>query len=205
MPGSLLIQFAKVTNDFYLINGIFQSIPSISTNSPLASFVPMAFIVLLGMLKELLADLKRWQDDKRTNQRAYTRVGPEGPVQIQSQDIRVGDILELHDGQMVPADCVLLSTQQESGQCFVQTASLDGERNLKPKVALRGLQDNLPVLLKSLGSAHLEIECEEPDRNLYYFRGNLRYSMESIESKESGRNYEIDLKQFLHSVRIPLN
>lgn len=115
----------------------------------------------------------------------------------------MGDILELRDGQMVPADCVLLSTQQESGQCFVQTASLDGERNLKPKVALRGLQDNLPVLLKSLGSAHLEIECEEPDRNLYYFHGNLRYSMESIESKESGRNYEIDLKQFLHSVRIP--
>ncbi len=73
MPVSLFIQFARVTNIFYLINGILQSIPSISNNDPLATFIPLAFVVFLGMLREGLADLKRWRADRLTNARLYQR------------------------------------------------------------------------------------------------------------------------------------
>jgi len=48
----------------------------------------------------------------------------------------VGDIIELTDNQMVPADCILLSTEDSKGQCFINTVSLDGEKNLKPKIAI---------------------------------------------------------------------
>jgi hypothetical protein len=40
----------------------------------MATIIPLAFVILLGMLKELLADLKRWREDRRTNARLYTRI-----------------------------------------------------------------------------------------------------------------------------------
>ena len=64
---ALLLQFAKVSNTFYLIGAILQSIPAISTNDPIATIVPLAYVVAVGMLKEFLADYKRYKSDKKTN------------------------------------------------------------------------------------------------------------------------------------------
>lgn len=36
---------------------------------------------------------------------------------------------------MVPADVVLLSTEDPLGQCYISTETLDGEMNLKQKFA----------------------------------------------------------------------
>lgn len=44
-----------------------QSFPAVSTNSPLASLIPVVFIILLGMLKELYLECKRLRDDKKIN------------------------------------------------------------------------------------------------------------------------------------------
>lgn len=152
-----------------MINAILQSTPSISTNSPLASIVPLAFVVLLGMLREALADIRRWREDRRTNARLYTRL--ENPhdlsqkKQVRSDDLRVGDLLEIKDGETIPADCLLIATQQANHQCFVQTSSLDGEKNLKPKIAIGTIQDTLSSLLKDGGK--IEVCAPIPDRNLY--------------------------------------
>jgi len=64
---SLLIQFTKVSNTFYLIGAVLQSIPAISTNDALATIIPLAYVVAVGMLKEFLADFKRYKADKKTN------------------------------------------------------------------------------------------------------------------------------------------
>ena len=45
-----------------------QSIPAISTNSPLATLIPTLFIIFLGMVKELYLEIKRWKEDKRINE-----------------------------------------------------------------------------------------------------------------------------------------
>jgi phospholipid-transporting ATPase len=34
---------------------------------------------------------------------------------------------------MFPADLIVFSTSLEGGLCFIETSSLDGEKNLKPK------------------------------------------------------------------------
>lgn len=86
------------------------------TNDPIATIVPLAFVVALGMLKELLADLKRWREDRRTNQREYEVVGLKNVrVLKRSEELRVGDIIELDNYQTVPADCLLLATEDASG------------------------------------------------------------------------------------------
>lgn len=56
---------------------------------------------------------------------------------VRTDELHVGDIVELHDGEIVPADLVLLTTQDNRGEAFVKTAQLDGETNLKPKLAVK--------------------------------------------------------------------
>ena len=41
---------------------------------------------------------------------------------------------------MIPADVVVLGSEFESGACYIETSSLDGEKNLKPKSALKETQ-----------------------------------------------------------------
>lgn len=102
------------------------------------------------MLKELLADIKRYQEDRKTNKVEYEILQKDGQLKkIKSDFIKVGDILELKDDDIVPADCILLYTQEKHGECFVQTAQLDGERNLKLKQCLKYLQDNFKALTSS--------------------------------------------------------
>ena len=52
-----------------------------------------------------------------------------------SESLKVGDVIQLNNNQMVPADVVLLSTDDSLGQCYISTETLDGEMNLKPKFA----------------------------------------------------------------------
>ena len=72
VPIALFLQFKKVVVCFYTFNTVMQSIPAVSTNSPLASLIPTVFIILLGMLKELYLEYKRWKDDKRINEMPCT-------------------------------------------------------------------------------------------------------------------------------------
>lgn len=39
-----------------------------------------------------------------------------------------------HEEDVFPADLVILASSKEQGECFVATASLDGEKNLKKRV-----------------------------------------------------------------------
>jgi len=74
IPKSLILQFAKFANCFYLFNSILQCIESVATNDPLASIIPLAYVVLLGMLKEFIADYKRKKSDHQVNKYGCTRL-----------------------------------------------------------------------------------------------------------------------------------
>jgi magnesium-transporting ATPase (P-type) len=86
--------------------------------------------------------------------------------------VQVGDIIRMDNDQFVAADILVLSSSEPNGLCFIETAELDGETNLKckqclPETAEMGQRDDL------LGSFNGEIVCEPPNNLLNKFDGTL--------------------------------
>ena len=50
-------------------------------------------------------------------------------------DVQVGDILEVRNNEQIPADMIILATSDEQGTAYIETSNIDGESNLKMKVA----------------------------------------------------------------------
>lgn len=91
------------------------------------------------------------------------------------KDINVGDFIRVRVDEEVPADVVIISTSDPEGNCYIETKNLDGETNLKTKLALAcGGSQNLNHS-RDLGDTKFWIECDAPNPNLYTFRGTIHY------------------------------
>ena len=86
------------------------------------------------------------------------------------QEVQVGDIIQVENNEFIPvrhykkqtnkkicvfqADMILLSTSKPNGLCFIETAELDGEINLKLRRALHetcSLKDHIDRLVSFNG------------------------------------------------------
>lgn len=50
--------------------------------------------------------------------------------------VQVGDVVQVLDDEEIPCDLVVLSCDDPDGTCYITTANLDGETNLKVTGAL---------------------------------------------------------------------
>lgn len=62
-------------------------------------------------------------------------------VDIKCMEIVQGDLVKASRDCDVPCDIVLLKSSDSEGKCFITTANLDGETNLKTLYVPRGLPD----------------------------------------------------------------
>lgn len=176
LPAIFLYQFTRVTNCFYVLNAVLQSTPSISLNNPLASIIPLSFIVLVGMMKEVVVEARRYMQDRKINNTVSHRLSHEGKIEdCTLKEVRVGDVLQIRDGETMPADCVLLKTATDQGVCFVQTSDLDGERNLKPKLVSNHIHTQYESIFidKTTG---IMAQFIAPTQNMYFYDGLITLS-----------------------------
>ena len=82
---------------------------------------------------------------------------------------------------MFCADVVLIESSND-GTCFIQTSSLDGEKNLKKRLRPK----DFTVTSSKTGSKGKQYsffkgkcECDEPNAELYDFSGNLTIEKKS--------------------------
>ncbi|KAG0209652.1 hypothetical protein BGX28_010168 [Mortierella sp. GBA30] len=99
---------------------------------------------------------------------------PHLPVfqKIKWKDLAVGDIVRVDQNDWVPADLILLHSAGHEGGCYVETAALDGETNLKQRQALRATNDIIRTpedIAAFRGCAH----TEQPNQDLYNFEGYM--------------------------------
>ncbi|MQL91341.1 hypothetical protein Taro_023951, partial [Colocasia esculenta] len=102
--------------------------------------------------REAWDDYNRYLSDKKANEKEVWVVSCGIRKRIQAQDIRVGNIVWLRENDEVPCDLVLIGTSESQGACFVETAALDGETDLKTRViptACAGLASELLYKIKA--------------------------------------------------------
>lgn len=101
----------------------------------------MVMVLTLG--KEAWDDYKRYRRDKESNSATYRIIKDGQTKKIRAEDIQVGDIIEIHAKERIPADVVILSTSEHSGSIFIKTDQLDGETDWKVRRAIRSTHASL--------------------------------------------------------------
>jgi len=170
-PKFLFEQFRKYANIFFLTIGLLQQIPGISPTGRYVTLVPFLVILAITALKEIVEDFKRHLADRKINDSKVDAFRDGGWESLSWKNICVGDLVMVKNDKFFPADLVLLASSEEEAQCYIETANLDGETNLKIRTAnatTKYLKD-----AQQLKSFSGEIEAEGPNKNLYDFTGNI--------------------------------
>ncbi len=103
--------------------------------------MPLVFVVSISIIREGYEDYQRYKSDSQVNYFVSTifelsNGGVEVTLQKKWMDLQVGDIILVEKDQEIPADLILLASSNENSEAYIQTSSLDGEKNLKQKVKL---------------------------------------------------------------------
>eukprot|EP01083_Nonionella_stella_P079459 218061_1 len=166
VPKNLLLQVRHNVNLYFLLIACLQLIPQITPVRPASTWVPLGVIFGLTMVKEAIDDYHRYKQDCEVNNRKFLVVRHGNLVEIRSMDIKVGDILVVPNNEEVPCDIVLLQTSQADGSCYIETANIDGETNLKSRSALPQTHNLDEMGLRGLDAS---IECPLPNKHIYSF------------------------------------
>ncbi|KAJ3361014.1 hypothetical protein GGF32_007821 [Allomyces javanicus] len=172
LPKFLREQFGKYANVFFLFTACIQQIPGISPTNRFDTITPLTVVLLFTAAKEIAEDLRRHRADDEVNQCNVQVLGRDAQLRtVVWQDVAVGDIVRVENGESFPADLVLLASSEQDGIAYIETANLDGETNLKIKQA-RPETANW-VHAADLAGVHGRIECELPNSSLYTFEGTM--------------------------------
>lgn len=125
----------------------------------------------------LYDDLQRQRADYEinTSEAKKIRKGEAEAVPVQFQKIKVGDVLVVSKDEEFAADCVPIYCSGEDGNCYVSTANLDGETNLKLKTAKPETQAALHGAspIGQVAYLSISISAESPNGNIHDFNGNM--------------------------------
>ncbi|KAG8454552.1 hypothetical protein GDO86_000972, partial [Hymenochirus boettgeri] len=177
IPLNLYEQFHRAANIYFLFIIILQMIPAISTLPWFVIMLPLIFLFVIRGIRDLIDDLARHKSDKAINNRPCEILKGQSLVKKKWKDILSGDIVRLQKNDFVPADLLLLYTSEPNSLCYVETADIDGETNLKFKQALIVTHQRL-CTVESLSVFDGKITCEKANSNMHNFTGTLEWNGE---------------------------
>lgn len=191
LPKFLFEEFnprSKIANCYFLVISGLQCIPVVSnTNGYPTTLIPLLVVVLVDALFQIFEDVKRHAADLRANS-SESHVFDSEQYIFESclwSQIVVGDVVKIHNRQIVPADVVILSVSDKveagsnaprtnPGICYIETKSLDGETNLKIRSALP-LTRNVIKTEMNIAELHGEVEMEHPNKLVDSFNGVISF------------------------------
>jgi phospholipid-transporting ATPase len=173
LPKNLWEQFHKLANIYFLIIAVLQAIPQISvSNGVPTTLLPLFFVLAVSGIKDLLEDRKREKSDTEENTRKTQRRTGGQWAEIAWQDVVVGDIIRVHKDEPFSADMILITSSEPKGLCYIETKNLDGETNLKHKLASKETH-SYSAVETNLDSLQYSVTCEGPNPRIYMFNGVL--------------------------------
>lgn len=170
IPLILYEQFKFFFNLYFLLVALSQIIPQLRIGYLSSYIVPLAFVLSVTMLKEAGDDITRRRRDKEQNDELYEVYGLNGETtEIESKNLKVGDVVKLYKGKRIPADMILLQTSESTGESFIKTDQLDGETDWKLRIA-NNITQNLSIN-QIINSISLIVEL--PSKSIHTFNGKL--------------------------------
>lgn len=171
LPKFLFEQFSKFANVFFLFTAGLQQIPGLSPTNRYTTIGPLLVVLAASAIKELLEDYKRKQADTALNSSKAHVLRGSTFTETKWINVAVGDIVRVESEHPFPADLVLLASSEPEGLCYIETANLDGETNLKIKQALPETSTLVsPSELSRLGG---RIKSEQPNSSLYTYEATM--------------------------------
>ncbi|KAM3430604.1 hypothetical protein MY4824_007573 [Beauveria thailandica] len=171
LPKFLFEQFSKVANVFFLFTAALQQIPGLSPTNRYTTIAPLLIVLLISAGKELVEDYRRKQADNALNTSKAQVLRGSSFTQTKWINVAVGDVVRVESEEPFPADLVLLASSEPEGLCYIETANLDGETNLKIK---QGLPETSTMVSPSeLSRLTGRIKSEQPNSSLYTYEATL--------------------------------
>ncbi|TNN09740.1 putative phospholipid-transporting ATPase IF isoform 2 [Schistosoma japonicum] len=178
-------QAQRIANFYFISLAIIQLFTD-SPVSPTTSIIPLFFVLSVTMIKQGYEDFLRLKADREINHIPIEIVTENGYLTtVKSMELEVGNIILCRNNSSFPCDMVLLSSSEPSGECFVTTASLDGETNLK-KFEVSGHTNTFDTPLSLASELKGYIYCQQPVEDLYTFSGRicLKNSVDDSRTKD---------------------
>lgn len=169
VPCVVWQQFQSFSSLYFFAIMVAQTNSKLAISPFIASFAPWAFVLCLSLVNEGLDDYKRHQRDRESNSAPYRVWKEKAYAAVKSSDIKVGDLVLVGKGDRIPADCILLKTEEPSGEVFIRTDQLDGETDWKRRIAPSKTQQ---CSIDVLGNLHMTAEL--PHRGIYTFTGTIQ-------------------------------
>jgi phospholipid-transporting ATPase len=198
LPLSVMLQFKRIANVYFLVISIMMIIGMLmpelydSPLDPYSTIIPLCIVLSITCVKEGMEDMQRAKFDHEDNVRPvivvrFSEKGEAKEFSIATKDVKAGDVVKLEAGtdpMQVPVDMVVIltSNHDDGNQCYIETANIDGETNLK----VRQGPTEIKQLIKSDGSDQVEhffqgkLEVEPPNEDIHHFVGALHLENTNI-------------------------
>ncbi|KAG7895399.1 hypothetical protein KL906_004270 [Ogataea polymorpha] len=173
VPKFLFEQFSKYANLFFLFTSVIQQVPSVSPTNRYTTIGTLMVVLLVSAVKEITEDIKRNSSDNELNRSKIEVLDIKTGQYVMKKwiNVRVGDIVKVNSEEPFPADLILLSSSEPEGLCYIETANLDGETNLKIKQSREETAGLMSP--QQLVQCQGKILSERPNSSLYTYEGTL--------------------------------
>ncbi|KAJ3395120.1 hypothetical protein HDU84_002694 [Entophlyctis sp. JEL0112] len=172
IPLFLYTQFRRFYNIYFLLGALSVLYGSASLSAS-SQITPLVTVLVFAALKDLIEDYARLRSDNEANSKIVHVIRDGVSIEMKAQDLMKGDLIYVVKNEKLSVDAVVLATNLEDGTCFIETAELDGETNLKRRSAIPAIcHYNRPEDIVRL---NIHIQCELPNENLHSFEGRAKY------------------------------
>ncbi|XP_019390431.1 PREDICTED: probable phospholipid-transporting ATPase VB [Crocodylus porosus] len=171
LPQNLFEQFHRLANLYFLFLVVLNWFPQVEVFHREITMLPLCVVLLLIAIKDGIEDYKRYKFDKTVNSSKTKVYDKKEQAYVEKcwKDVQVGDFVQLHCNETIPADILLLYSSDQNGTCHLETSNLDGETNLKQRQVVTGFfhqnSEFHPEFFQNT------IVCEMPNNDLNKFKG----------------------------------
>ncbi|KAL2250305.1 phospholipid-transporting ATPase 1-like [Sesamum indicum] len=181
LPKNLFIQFHRFAYLYFLAIAALNQLPPLAVFGRTVSLFPLLFVLTVTAVKDGYEDWRRHRSDRNENNREAVVLQLDEFRPKRWKDILPGEVVKISSDETIPCDMVLLGTSDPSGIAYIQTMNLDGESNLKTRYAR---QETNKLVLEGTAISGV-IKCEQPNRNIYEFMGNMELKGQRVPLSQS--------------------